>query len=441
VSRRFWQGLLALSLFGTAGVGLAAGCGEDQSLVGGTCATDYAQCGNQCVDLESNSENCGACNLACPAGVECSGGVCGGVDGAAADGADTGTDGAMGEAEGAASDAPAGGQTDAPISDGPAADMLVSADSNGDAPANDAPASDAPANDVATADGAQANDGTTPGAADGAPGGGDDTAEEPLCQLPLVDCSGACVDTTMDALNCGGCGTSCYSGICQMSHCVGETTGAIVLIGHDYTSYSPAQARLLSNAVLLPQSSQTLPVLSYERYASTTDLTNIKSIIGTAATNVGRTLALSPTMMDSDVTTGLTIDKYGVLLVADQAAAAPGVLATLGASWMTALAAFTQAGGVVVILDGGTGVKEMPQFVTATGLLSVSAQASVPLFTQVNVIAPTDAIAVGVGNRYAAGNYSVSFTTEPAAGNVVYVVAAPSEDGATGSPMVVHKVF
>jgi hypothetical protein len=52
------------------------------------------------------------------------------------------------------------------------------------------------------------------------------------------------------------------------SQCQGASTGTLVFIGHDFVNYSLAQATLLSNAVLLPQKSKTLPVLSYERYAN-----------------------------------------------------------------------------------------------------------------------------------------------------------------------------
>jgi len=444
VSRRLLRGLVVLSLLGAAGVGPATGCSEDQSVVGGSCAAGYAQCGNQCINLDSDPENCGACSISCAAGVVCAFGACAsGTDAQTPDAADAGLDGPMGPSDGSSLDGPAqvssgpdaiaagdasgdvaesgGSQTDGPATDGPATDGPAT-----DGPGNGGPSSDATPTDAAPSDGEL---------------GGDGSADEPLCTLPLVDCAGQCIDTTMDPGNCGSCGTTCYSGICQSSQCVGETSGALVFIGHDYTSYSQAQARVLSNAVLLPQSSQTLPVLSYERYAGATPLSNIKYVVRTAATNIGRTLALTSTVTDSDVTTGLTIDKYGVLLVADQPGANPGDLAALGATWMTTLATFTRAGGVVVILDGDTGVQEMPGLVTATQLLSVTAQTPVAEFAQLDVAVPTDSVALNVGSSYAAGIYSASFAAEPPSSNVVYVVTTPPGDGGTSSPVVIHKAF
>jgi hypothetical protein len=82
----------------------------------------------------------------------------------------------------------------------------------------------------------------------------------------------------------------------------------------------------------------------------------------------------------------------------------------------------------------------MPQFTTATTLLDVSAQSNVATGTTLDNAAPADAIGIGVLSQYGAGNSSVSVTTEPNGGNVVYVVDVDA-DGGNGPPVVVHKVF
>jgi hypothetical protein len=481
MNRQLLHGLFAFSVLIAGASGLAAGCGDDQSIVGGSCAAGFTQCGAHCVKLDSDSENCGVCGTSCPSGVACTRGECGGsgeaslqdaadaaadgtvtpndaasldvepmdgpaqlndgptasgIDGSTTDGVasnDSTTDGTTTPSDGATSPND-GSANDGSANDGSANDGLSTDASPSDATMTDASANDDSATDVASPEAA-----TSEGASDDATG--EDASEEPLCTPPLADCSGVCIDTTMDPANCGACGTTCYSGICQSSHCVGETTGSLIFIGHDYTTYSQAQARVLANAVLLPQASQMVPVLSYERYAGTTPLANVKNIISTAAKNIGRTLALTSTTTDSDVTSGLTIDTYGVLLVVDQPNANSGDLAALGASWMSAVTAFTHAGGVVVVLDSDTGVQEMPALVTSTQLLNVTAQVNVPIFTQLTVAVPTDAIAQGVASPYAAGAYSASFTTEPADGSVVYVVTDPGPDGSPSAPVVIHKVF
>jgi hypothetical protein len=474
---RLLHGLFAFSVSIAAATGLAAGCGDDQSIVGGSCAAGFTQCGAHCVKLDSDSENCGLCGTSCPSGVACARGECGGSGEASVqDAADAAADGTVTPNDAASLDGPTLIDGPAQLNDGPTAsgidgsttDGVASNDSTTDGTTtpsdgatspNDGSANDGSANDSLLTDAspsdasmtdASANDdsatdvvspeaATSEGASDDATG--EDASEEPLCTPPLADCSGACIDTTMDPGNCGACGTTCYSGICQSSHCVGETTGSLIFIGHDYTTYSQAQARVLANAVLLPQASQMVPVLSYERYAGATPLANVKNIISNAAKNIGRTLALTSTTTDSDVTSGLTIDTYGVLLVVDQPNANSGDLAALGATWMSAVTAFTHAGGVVVVLDSDTGVQEMPALVTSTQLLNVTAQVNVPIFTQLAVAVPTDAIAQGVASPYAAGAYSASFTTEPAGGSVVYVVTDPGPDGSPSAPVVIHKVF
>lgn len=381
--------MLAWSIAVAAALGgapLAAGCGSDNSLVGGQCAAGYTPCGTNC----------------CPTG-----GVDASLDRTSLDAPTE----ALSEG-----DAPNATDGDGAPTDGFGADRIGF--------------SDGPTEDSAP-------DGNTPEA------GEDGEAGEagPVCMPPLVDCGGTCVDTTSDPLNCGQCGNVCPSQICQMSQCVGSTAGGVVFIGHDYltTPGGTAQARVLSNAVFIPQSNP-LHVLSYERYANAGAITRIKSILDGAATQIGRTLTIASTTTDSDVPNNLTVANYGVLLVADQSTAPAGALATLGSSWASTLATFTQAGGIVVVLDGGTGTGEMPQFSSATGLLTVSAQAPIIAGTALDVVAPADAVGTGVVSPYGAGTNSVSIDTEANGGNVVYVVDEPV-DGATGLPVVVHKAF
>lgn len=45
---------------------------------GGTCATTgLSQCGDLCVDLQADEQNCGACGVACVQGERCTAGACG----------------------------------------------------------------------------------------------------------------------------------------------------------------------------------------------------------------------------------------------------------------------------------------------------------------------------------------------------------------------------
>ncbi|HXX70415.1 MAG TPA: hypothetical protein VEK07_24755 [Polyangiaceae bacterium] len=461
MSRHRLHGLWALvpSAVALGGV-VAAGCGADNALVGGACAYPLTQCGFECVDLETDPENCGSCGLTCATGV-CEMGQCaaalgdastGGGDGAPGDGAADGT--LPGD-----STTPEDGSLDGSDTGGAAGDGPVTDGSRGDATPADGQASDGSAPDGA-ADGAAAD--STPSCVtpfDTPAQCGDCTTScadaAPFCApsgstftcvascAPLQDCDGTCVDTTSDALNCGGCGIVCPSQICTASKCVGSTAGSVVFIGHDYATTMPgtAQARVLANAVLLAPTDP-VSVLSYERYADATTLSRIDAIVGGAGAGLGRTVDITSTNTDSDIPGTLEIQTYGVLLVADQVNALGDVdLGALGASWAATLATFTQSGGIVVILDGGTGAGQMPAFASGTGLLDVTAQTTLATGTALYVLAPSDSLSVGVVNPYAAGENSVTVTTEPNTGSVDYVIAPAIEAGTAISPTVVHKVF
>lgn len=447
----------------------AAGCGTGASLVGGACAAGYTQCGSQCVDLRSDPDNCGACGNVCDEAVACALSACGG--GALED--------ATAPQDGAEEAAPSGEIVDASEEggDGPSVEGQPTADGPIDGPAASAEASEGAAGlegstagldgstagldgsapvdssvtdgavmDASTSDGAGAGDATDGGSGDSTE---NDGASEPAesgetgdgeagseghC-APLVECGGFCVDLTQDTANCGACANSCYSGICKSSACVGAGSGVVVLVGHNFVAYSPAQAHLLLNAVLLARGAS-VPVLTYERYSNAATIASIRAIASSAVTEIGRSVVLTETSADSDVT-GIQVGQYGVLLVLDQPSAPSGALASLGQTWAPGLLAYLQAGGVVVLLDGDTGVGEMPALSSSAGLLSVSAHQPVATLTPLDVVARTDAVAVGVGTTYAAGFTTASFTTESNGGNVVYVVMTPGDV----SPVVVHKVF
>ncbi len=380
-----------------AGSVLAVGCGD--ALVGGECASGYEEQGGSCAPLPDASA----------------------LSDGAADGSDSNVPGDA-QADGADGSANDGSSNDGSSGDGSSNDGSSNDGSSGDGSSNDGSSGDGSSNDGSSNDGASsdgaANDGST-------------------CVPPLMQCGAFCIDVSSDPDNCGSCGHVCASNICVAGKCQGEATGDIVYIGHDFisTPTGSAQAKLLTNAILLAPSTP-VRVLSYERYADAQATARLKAILVAAQAQTGRAIVVTSTLIDTDVPQKLGANLVDVLLVADQIAAPPTALATLGASWKTSLAPFTHAGGIFVTLDGASGTAEMPAFETATGALAVTAHTAMAPGSIVQLVAASDALGTGVVSPFATRKSSSHFATEANAGPVVWVVV----DGASSEPHVVHKV-
>ena len=456
----------------------SGGCGKDGSVVGGVCASGYAQCGTECVDLSTDPRNCGACGHACAVGVACSGGVCAGsaitgggdaqVGGPGSDGGTVGD----GPLDAPGDTARAGDSTtDSPAS---AVDGSSGGSSGGSSSGTaDGAASDAPAGDSAQTDGspgdASGDDGSSDDGSSADAGSFDDGCDPPFntaehcgdcvtscsgatpicsptegggpqceaqCDEPYVACGPLCVDTARDPYNCGACGRVCASNLCSDSVCAGSTPGEVIVIGHDYfgVSNGTAEAQVLSNAALLPTGNP-LRILSFEEYASATAVSHVKSIISAAAAGQARTVSFTISTDDSDIPAHLTLRNYDLLLIYDQATAGASTLSTVGGSWTTALTNYLSVGGAVVALDGAEGLGQMPVLVSQAGLLNVSSHTPIAYRTPLTVAALNDSVATAVLDPYGALNDTVEFNAEPASSSVAYVVV----NGSDNMPVVVHK--
>lgn len=259
----------------------------------------------------------------------------------------------------------------------------------------------------------------------------------PVCDAPTTLCPVGCVDLDVDPKNCGTCGKACPTGLCNGGKCRGAKSGHVVVVGHDFTAATPALSvsRVLVNAVFLPPKNP-VRVLSYEQWSEPASVGSVKAILDDGALSSGRTYVKSVATSLADFRDRLLIDNYDVALVFDQPNAPAGALSTVGADTKVSLDSFSRVGGVVVVLDGGSGISQMPQFLTASTMLGTSGH-TVVTGKAVDVVAPADAIGVGVLSPYSAPTRSVSFAvTEPPSTSLVTVVSEPLST----KPVVLHKV-
>ena len=437
--------LLAIVATVVVAVTSIAGCGEDNYVVGGKCATGFTECSLACVDLQNDPLNCGSCGNPCPSGVSCGAGICGGPSDATIDG--DGNRDARPNDGGDGGDGGDGSPFDGPVAEGgPKSDGGDGGDGDGggggDGGVSEGGVCTPPFNTpqqcgdcvtqcVAPNDLCKPSDG---GFACG-----------PLCNLPLSNCHNMCVDLRNDPFNCGACDNPCPSFLCQASMCITGFNGEFVLIGHDYATTVPnpgSQVKVLTNTVFIRPAPR-LRVLSYERYASASATARVSAILQAYALANGRTLATTTTIVDADIPAKLKVADFDVLLVYDQVSAPAGALGAVGTGWAATLATYLGAGGFVVVLDGGgsaaldAGASEMPLLITNGGLLNITSQTALPQGTRVNNIAPGDSVGSNVSAQYGTTLDSVRFIADPPSANIAYVIF----DQPDNQPVVIHRTF
>ncbi len=455
----------------------AAGCGADNGVVGGVCAPGFTECSVRCVDLATDNDNCGVCGHVCDPSSPCAGGVCG-FDATVDDGGGDATIDAVDDplderprcdsSDPCRTDCrpPVGAVCDDAGEAGPGYDASVdgSLDASFDGSTDGAPPGDG-STDTGTLDGsggadsgpvdATTTDACTPPyntvvscgscnhnclnsevcALDGT---GMYTCQ-PKCAPPLVNCGGRCVNLLRDPFNCGQCFNVCPSRLCLLATCQGAVAGNVVVIGHDYrqSAGTSQQSKLLYNAIFL-NNTTSLRVFSFEHYADAQDVQIIKANVAGYATTHNVTVTYTVSNDDSDIPNDvLKSTQQDVVLIYDQSLAPRGRLAPLGASWAAKLSSFAIGGGIVIAMDGGQGVHQMPAFVTSAALFNTVGSTILSQFTPVKVIATNDALSRGLVSQYAVELNSVRFvTSEPQSAKTIFVVVDP----ATNDPVVVHKI-
>lgn len=430
---------------------LPGGCGAD-GLVGGTCGKGLSNCSNHCVNLMTDRNNCGVCAKRCQSGVDCIRGICGG-----------GGEGGWG------GDNPNGGSGNHGR-DGGGGDSFV--DGGGKAGAfNEFDVVYPPDSAGGSGGGGSGNVGAS-GNLGGSGGGADicvppyDTAAHcgscntvcveptrvcapvdgkfacvPFCDAPLIECNGACVDLNSDSDNCGQCGRACPSAICQGGACIGAQAGHIVAVCMNYAENTPNSqpTNLLGNAVFLPLFNP-VKILAYDEFASANPRARVDLTISWASAARGRGYQITSINQPEAVNSQLKKPDYDLFLVYDQPLAPAGTLATYGTQWAKTLESFSHVGGVIVVLSGATGTKEMSQLLTSARLLEVTSE-SVMSRQQVYNRAPADAIGVNVVSPFLAPRDSCVFTTPtPTDNSTIFVVTDEPESGIARRPLAVHRI-
>jgi hypothetical protein len=220
------------------------------------------------------------------------------------------------------------------------------------------------------------------------------------CPAPMLTCGNVCIDGSSDPNNCGRCGRTCASGICEASVCVGDVVGHIVAIGHDYRSYHAAMARVLANAIALG-ASPSLHVGFYAGTANEVSADGTRIAAAAALAVMGRT----HTDLSIDTITDQTLSPLDVIVV-DAQTGDGDTLDALGATWSVPLANFFGRGGVAVVLDGVNGTSYRAAH--GAGLYDVTAPVDATS-QQVTVVDGTDAVTQQVPSPYLAETTSVSF--------------------------------
>jgi hypothetical protein len=217
---------------------------------------------------------------------------------------------------------------------------------------------------------------------------------------------------------------------------VTHSPGHGVFLGMDFAAITPLsrEAHLLGNAVFLA-SHKPVRILDYRELTdwNSSPVTNVVDLISSEALVRRRTVQTTVAESADDVEKQLQLGGVDVLFVHDQVMAPAGKLAEIGAAWEPAISAFLARSGIVIVLATAKGTNEMGQFLTASGLLSISSLAPATI-ARVSNMAPADPVGRGVTTPLHGKQDLAYFLSDDAAALGVGVVLSDTVSG----PVALH---
>ncbi|MBA2541951.1 MAG: hypothetical protein H0V17_20065 [Deltaproteobacteria bacterium] len=208
-----------------------------------------------------------------------------------------------------------------------------------------------------------------------------------------------CIFQESDPMNCGECNHVCASGICDVSQCVGENSGHVVLIGHDYARYNPAMAQVLGNAITLANRHD----VGIARLADSTTPNSANgtgAAITTVMTDLGRPWHEALLPAPGEPLTGVDV------LIVFARVGNPDTALAAGAAWSRSIDELLDRAGVVIVLEGAGGVGY--RFAEGATMFNVGPPLDVTReLTMVNDA--QDAVVQHVVSPYLADSTSVAF--------------------------------
>jgi hypothetical protein len=261
----------------------------------------------------------------------------------------------------------------------------------------------------------------------------------PFCDPPLIECAGACVDLQSDSDNCGQCGRACRSAICQGGTCIDAQSGYIIAMCMNYREINPAWTTntLLGNAIFQARTNP-VKILAYDEFADANVRARVDTAIGWASATQGWTYRITSVRLPEDVNAQLKKPDFDVFLVYEQPLAPTGTLSSYGSQWAKTIESFSHVGGVVVVMSGATGTKEMGELLTSSRMLEVTRETAI---NQTMVYNNGMGIGAGVASTFLAPYDTCVFATPtPSDSTTFFVVTDDGTNAAGRRPVVIQRI-